>query len=102
MTAATARGNDTTTLVRFVLARADEDDALLRRAVRQGALAESEVAERSRQYESRRRIAACAQQLIAFRDLPNEHAVRAEARQILKALAYVHRDHRQFQSDWLR
>jgi hypothetical protein len=95
----------TTELVRFVLARIDEDDAELKRLVRgapapPAGVGPGSIERRQAEARARRRIVGSVQQLLVLRDQPSERAVREVASQILRALAAPYADHAGFRSEW--
>jgi Family of unknown function (DUF6221) len=91
-------------LVRFLLARFDEDDHRLKRLARSAAdQLDSEYGsiERLRaEALARRRIVGSVQQLLVLRDQPSEKPVRDGAAQILKALAAPYTGHAAFRPEW--
>lgn len=101
----------TADLVRFLLARLDDEDAQFRRRSRtlRGSDAESDtridgtaVLDRERaESHARRQVIGIAQQLLVLRDQPNEKAVRDAAVHILRALAAPYADHSGFRSEWM-
>jgi len=99
----------TTDLVRFLLARVDEDDDLLRRLHRRQSRGAEPVddlgglrsIERLRaECEAKRGVIGCAQQLLVLRDQPAEKPVRDAAVHLLYALAAPYRNHAGFRSEW--
>ncbi|HVU93202.1 MAG TPA: DUF6221 family protein [Jatrophihabitans sp.] len=93
----------TNDLVRFLLARFDEDDDLLKHWSRDGSLpAGSPIAlDRLRSEAlSRRRIVGSVQQLLVLRDQPCEKPVRDGAVHILRALAAPYASHTGFRPEW--
>lgn len=97
----------TTDLVRFLLARVDEDDAEVK-ALRAGrrVLPDRELAFLTAQRlhaeaVAKRQIIGTAQQLLRLRDQPCEKAVRDGASLILRHLAAPYADHPSFRSEWL-
>ncbi len=97
----------TADLVRFLLARLDDEDAQFRRRSRSlrdcneriegTAVLDHERAES----HARRQVIGIAQQLLILRDQPNEKAVRDAAVHILRALAAPYADHNGFRGEWL-
>jgi hypothetical protein len=100
----------TTELVRFLLARVDEDEAQLRRLRRdqsRGAGQATDAADglgsidRLRtECEAKRDVIGCAQQLLVLRDQPAEKPVRDAAVHLLYALATPYRSHAAFRREW--
>ncbi len=90
-------------LVRFLLARFDEDDIALKRFVRGGASSGGELfsPERLRaEALARRRVVGSIQQLLVLRDQPSEKPVRDNAAQVLRSLAAPYSSHHAFRSEW--
>jgi len=92
----------TNELVRFLLARFDEDDAQLKRCARPGAAATTPFGiERLRSEAlARRRVLGALQQLLVLRDQPSEKPVRDGAVQALRALAAPYSEHTAFRAEW--
>ena len=92
----------TNELVRFLLARFDEDDENLKRHARGGSGPEGPVSiERLRSEAlARRRIVGFVQQLLVLRDQPCEKPVRDGAAQVLRSLAAPYAQHAGFRSEW--
>jgi hypothetical protein len=87
-------------LVRFLLARFDEDDEQLKRASR-NAVAEPFSLDRLRSEAlARRRVVGALQQLIVLRDQPCEKPVRDGAAQALRCLAAPYSEHAGFRAEW--
>lgn len=103
---ATTTPNDTTDLVRFVLARLDDEESDLRKRVRKlrgrdDTEADSDLIEHLRSETlARRQIVGSVQQLLVLRDLPNEKAVRDVAASILRSLATPYAEHPSFREHW--
>ena len=103
---ATTSPTDTSDLVRFVLARLDDEEADMRRRVRglrgrDDAESDTEVIEHLRaETLARRQITGAVQQLLVLRDLPNEKAVRDIAASILRSLATPYAEHPSFREHW--
>ena len=99
---------DSGELVRFLLARLDDDRSelgALRRTA--GPVADGphrdgvqSVDRRRVELVAKRRMIASLQQLITLRDLPAEKFVRDEAMTILRALALPYAEHRSYRSHW--
>jgi hypothetical protein len=105
----TIAGPSTTDLVRFLLARVDEDDAQLRRMRRHQTRGTGQVAaedglgslDRMRaECEAKRGVIGCAQQLLVLRDQPAEKPVRDAAVHVLYSLAAPYRTHAAFRHEW--
>jgi Family of unknown function (DUF6221) len=91
----------TNELVRFLLARFDEDDDQLKRHSRGTAPPGLLSVDRLRSEAlSRRRIVGSIQQLLVLRDQPCEKPVRDGAVQVLRALAAPYSEHSGFRSEW--
>ena len=93
-------------LVRFLLARVDDDEAELKKIARQqsrgGAPIEGPRSlERLRaECASKRQIIGALQQLFVLRDQPFEKPIRDAAAQMLQALAMPYADHRGYRTYW--
>jgi hypothetical protein len=95
-------------LIRFLLARVDDDDAALKRLARQQSRAPHtttptgvQSVERQRaECVAKRRVIGSAQQLLVLRDQPSERPIREAAVQILRALAAPYADHASFRPEW--
>jgi hypothetical protein len=99
----------TTELVRFLLARVDEDDAQLRRLRRDqsrgtgpadAADGLGSIDRLRAECGAKRDVIGCAQQLLVLRDQPAEKPVRDAAVHMLYALAAPYRSHAAFRSEW--
>ena len=97
-----ALASTTNELVRFLLARFDEDDEKLKRYSRAPVPGEGPVpVERLRaEALARRRIIGSVQQLLVLRDQPCEKPVRDGAAQVLRWLAAPYSHHAAFRSEW--
>lgn len=104
---------DSNELVRFLIARVDEDDTQLRRLHRDVARGTSpadpanggrdtirDVDRLRAECEAKRDVIAYAQQLLVLRDQPAEKAVRDTAMRMLLALATPYRAHSAFRTEW--
>lgn len=96
----------TTDLVRFLLARIDEDTAGVKRQVRAGGI-DKPVAggictpERIRaECEAKRQVIGTLQQQLVLRDQPFEKAIRHQAIYMLRALATPYADHAAYRKEW--
>ena len=104
----TAAISTTTELVRFLLARVDEDDEKLRRIRRdqRGQTSADDwtgcapVDRLRAECDAKRGVIGCAQQLLVLRDQPAEKPVRDAAVHLLYALAAPYRPHAGFRSEW--
>lgn len=97
----------TSELVRFLLARLDEDEATLKRRNRHVASAPDRPADGvdspNRLYAealAKRRVIGTVQQLLVLRDQPAEKPVRDAAAQILRSLAAPYEGHVGFRNEW--
>jgi len=113
MPATIAASTTTTGLIRFLLARIDEDDAELTRRTRAMShdvpglrpdrrwRPDLDSLERLKaESASRRQIIGTVQQLLVLRDQPCEKPVRDAAAQVLRALAVPYADRVGFRSEW--
>jgi hypothetical protein len=95
-------------LVRFLLARVDDDDCVLKRMARLQSRAPHtstatgvQSVERLRaECVAKRRIIGSVQQLLVLRDQPSERPIREAAVQVLRALAAPYADHSGFRAEW--
>lgn len=102
-TTPTTLAPSTTELVRFLLARFDEDDDRLKRYSREGAPPVTGPVPLDRlrsEALARRRIVGAMQQLLVLRDQPSERPVREAAAHALRALAAPYSAHTAFRSEW--
>jgi len=102
-TSLTATRATTSDLVRFLLARIDEDEAELKRLVRRGVDADEPVRSVSRLQAdavSKRRLIGSLQQLLVLRDQPSEKAVRDQATQMLRVMAVPYDAHLDYRHEW--
>jgi hypothetical protein len=92
----------TNDLVRFLLARFDEDDEALKRSSRGQAETGGQITLDRLRSEAlaRRRIVGSMQQLIVLRDQPCEKPVRDGAIQVLRFLAAPYSQHAGFRTEW--
>lgn len=95
---------DTTALVRFVLARLDEDNSTLRKRSRVTVPADDRTADSAdrlaAECTAKRCSVAAIQRLLVLRDLPNEQVVRHEAAILLRALALPYAEHPTYRREW--
>ena len=99
--------NSMTGLVRFIVARLDDESSALTRESRNRArrpdpdhTASELLHHRRAENESKRVVLAQAQHLLVLRDQPAEQPVRVAAGEILQAMAAVYADHRSYRSEW--
>lgn len=101
-----APSTSTTDLVRFLLARLDDDAAQAKRYLR--AVGHGKVdppapcsAERIRaECEAKRQVIGTLQQQLVLRDQPFEKAIRHQAVYMLRALATPYSDHAAYRKEW--
>jgi site-specific recombinase XerD len=105
----TATGTRVGEIVSFLITRIDDDEAQIARLQRKARTStavaagdDSVLSLRRLRLECRakRKVIGAAQQLIVFRDLPNEHQVREEAWRTLRALASAYAHHPAFRDEW--
>jgi hypothetical protein len=101
-TAAKNSATNTNELVRFLLARFDEDDEQLKRCARPGAApgVPFPIDRLRSEALSRRRVVGSLQQLVVLRDQPSEKPVRDGAVHALRALAAPYSAHPNFHPEW--
>src|SRR4051812_21364292 len=90
-------------LVRFLLARVDDDESVLKRMRKRVAADGGEIDSLGRlqaDAAAKRRLIGCVQQLLALRDQPCEKPVRDQANQMLRVLAVPYHDHRGYRPEW--
>ena len=92
---------NTPELVRFLLARLDEDDAALKARRRAGNDSTATMERLRADLQAKRQIIGAAQQLLLLRDQPSEKPVRDGASLILRYLAFPYADHPSFRGEWL-
>jgi hypothetical protein len=100
---AAALAASTGELVRFLLARLDEDDEDLKRHSRSSLVQGDGMTSVDRlraEALARRRIIGSVQQLLVLRDQPCEKPVRDLAAQVLRWLAAPYSQHAGFRSEW--
>jgi Family of unknown function (DUF6221) len=103
MSVATVAGSTTQDLVRFLLARIDDDEAELKRLARRGVDEDYGVRSVPRlqaDAASKRRLIGALQQLLVLRDQPSEKAVRDHATQMLRVLAVAYDTHLDYRREW--
>jgi hypothetical protein len=109
LTAVSAPATSLTDLIRFLIARVDDDDAVLKKEARSRAHGKTVVVEapglrsagRLRaENDAKREVIAAAQQLLVLRDQPSEKPVRDNAGLILKSMAQAYADHPSFRVQW--
>jgi hypothetical protein len=92
-------------LVRFLLARVDDDDTELKRLARRSPDAEGDSGVRSlarlqADVAVKRRLIGALQQLLVLRDQPFEKAIRDQATQMLRTLAVPYERHAGYRAEW--
>lgn len=94
-------------LIRFLLARVDEDDQdLARRHRRVASRADHDAATMTALHReqaellAKRRVIGHLQHLLVLRDLPAEKPVRDTVAVMLQAMAAPYREHRLFRAEW--
>ncbi|WP_375484908.1 DUF6221 family protein [uncultured Jatrophihabitans sp.] len=93
-------------VVRFVLARLDDEEAGIRRSARSLRGHDDRAQTASLEHRradclARRQVTGAVQQLLVLRDLPQEKPVRDHATQILLSLASPYSGHKAFRTEWL-
>jgi hypothetical protein len=90
-------------LVRFLLARVDEDESVLKR-MRKRAVPDGDgiasVGRLQADAAAKRKLIGCVQQLLALRDQPCEKPVRDQANQMLRVLAVPYHAHTGYRPEW--
>lgn len=94
-----------TDVVRFVLARLDDEEAVIRRSARSMRGREDDTTLAGLEHKradclARRQVTGAVQQLLVLRDLPNEKPVRDHATQILLSLASPYAEHKAYRTEW--
>lgn len=93
-----------TEVVRFVLARLDDEEAVIRRRARslrgQDDSRLADLEHRRADCLARRQVTGAVQQLLVLRDLPREKPVREHATRILLSLASPYADHKAYRAEW--
>jgi anti-sigma factor ChrR (cupin superfamily) len=93
-------------LIRFLLARVDDDVAELKRLARQQANGGETVdgvraiVRLQAEAASKRRMIGALQQLLVLRDQPLEKTVRDQATQMLRVLAMPYDGHPGYRAEW--
>jgi hypothetical protein len=108
MSAPTAVRATTHDLIRFLLARVDDDVAELKKLARQqvasGNLETTEgvraIVRLQAEAASKRRMIGALQQLLVLRDQPLEKTVRDQATQMLRVLAVPYDRHSAYRPEW--
>jgi hypothetical protein len=96
----------TTDLVRFLLARIEDDAAQIKRYNRAAASGKAPApgwysAERMRaECEAKRQVIGTLQQQLVLRDQPFEKAIRHQAISMLRALALPYAEHVAYRKEW--
>jgi hypothetical protein len=106
MSVSTAVRPTTHDLIRFLLARVDDDVAELKRLVRQQAGRPDTtegvraIARLQAEAATKRRMIGALQQLLVLRDQPLEKTVRDQATQMLRVLAMPYDGHPAYRPEW--
>lgn len=89
-------------LVRFILARLDDDDREIKKLLKAGANGSSfpPVDRLSADSAAKREIIGVMQRLIALRDLPSERPVREGAAEVLRRMALPYEKHAGYRPEW--
>jgi hypothetical protein len=90
-------------LVRFLLARVDEDESELKRLSRGDGAVSGGLRSAARLHAelgAKRRLIGSLQQLVVLRDQPAERAIRHQAGQMLRFLALPYEQHPAYRSEW--
>jgi hypothetical protein len=94
----------TTDLVRFLLARVDDEESALRKLARRHRGDDAELdpsIERQRSdIVAKRQVLGHVQQLLVLRDQPNEKTVRDVSTQILRSMAMPYAEHASYREEW--
>ena len=95
-----------TELVRFLVARVDDEDDALRKLARRirsehASAGDGPPVDQLRKgVTAKRQVLGHVQLLLVLRDQPNEKAVRDLATQILRSMAMPYGDHVSYQEEW--
>lgn len=90
-----------TDLVRFLLARVDEDASYVKRLTRGKASDPAADPTRLRaECEAKRQVIGTLQQQLVLRDQPFEKLIRHQAVHMLRALALPYADHAAYRKEW--
>jgi hypothetical protein len=90
-------------IVRFLLARVEDDESELKRLSRDGSTEADGMRALERLHAelgTKRRLIGALQLLIVLRDQPAERAIRHQAGQMLRFLALPYERHAAYQQDW--
>lgn len=90
-------------IVRFLLARLEDDETELKRLARRGSDDPGGIRSTDRLHAelgAKRRLIGALQQLIVLRDQPSERAIRHQAGQMLRFLALPYDWHTAYRTDW--
>jgi hypothetical protein len=87
-------------IVRFLLARIADDERELRRSLKSPSADPSSVARRLNEAGAKRDVIGIAQRMFVLRDLPLERPVRDGAEEIVRRLAAVYAEHRDYRAEW--
>jgi hypothetical protein len=102
-TSFTSAGTTSQEIVRFLLARLEDDESELKRLSRAGSADAEGLRSAGRLHAelgAKRRLIGSLQQLIVLRDQPSERAIRHQAGQMLRFLALPYDWHAAYRSDW--
>jgi Family of unknown function (DUF6221) len=107
MSVSTAVRPTTHDLIRFLLARVDDDVAELKRLARQHLATGGDpnegvraIARLQAEAAAKRRMIGALQQLLVLRDQPLEKTVRDQATQMLRVLATPYENHAAYRPEW--
>ena len=89
-------------LVRFILARIDDDEREIKKIHRSGTddLAFPSLDRFSAEVAAKREIIGVVQRLLVLRDLPSERPVRDSALEVLRRMALPWDDHTAYRPEW--
>lgn len=89
-------------LVRFILARLDDDDRAIKKLQKAGVNGSSfpSVDRLSVESAARREIVGVLQRLLVLRDLPSERPVREGATEVLRRMALPYDAHAGYREEW--
>jgi hypothetical protein len=87
-------------LVRFLLARINDDEQELHRRVKAGVGGYPSNERVLAECSAKRDVIGIMQRILILRDLPMERPVRDGAREVLRRLAAVYEDHDSYRSEW--
>ena len=89
-------------IVRFILARLDEDERQIRKLVKSGVgpVSFPSLDRLSVDSAAKREIVGVLQRLLVLRDLPSERPVREGATEVLRRMALPYGDHASYRAEW--